>query len=121
MRASYRIGCMCLVPVLSIVGISLVAHGATYLPSNLTLEEAWAAGTAQKQLELLQQKRYNSTEYKEILVGAGLVGTSVVLCLVFVLLYNLCPSILVHDRNPPPPSSTSSSPPNTLPELVVRE
>lgn len=137
MRESYRIGFLCLIPLFSIVGFSLLIHGGVNIPSNLTIEEAIAAGTAQNQLIVLEQKRNNSSEYKQIIAGASCIGISMSLCLLSILVYNMCPSILIHDVPHRPdthhpdaanhPDATKKQPcvshdkvsPNSLSEIVV--
>jgi hypothetical protein len=108
MRASLRQLYMCLVPTFCVIGIPLVIYGGVNLPYSLTKEEAWAAGT--RQIEVLEEKRRNSVEYKEMIIGVGFFGTSMAMLALCIVIMWRCPTAVIE-----PEEEESTPRPNPSP------
>jgi hypothetical protein len=94
--------------VCAIIGIPLILYGGLNIPYSLTKEEAYAAGT--RQLEVLEEKRKNSVEYKEMLIGAGFFGTSMAMLGMCLITVYCCPKMVIEPDESPPPSTPNAVP-----------
>jgi hypothetical protein len=103
MRASLRQLYICLIPIFCVIGVPLVIYGGINIPSSLTSQEAWAAGT--HQLQALEEKRRNSVEYKEMLIGFGFFVTSVAMLGICTITMWRCPNA-IEESEPVSPDPT---------------
>jgi hypothetical protein len=92
---------MCVIPTFCVIGIPLVLYGGLNLPYSLTKEEAWAAGVNQPQA--LEEKRRNSVEYKEMLIGIGFFITSMTMLGLCIVTMWRCPSVAIEPEEELPP------------------
>jgi hypothetical protein len=94
MRLCLRQVYMCLIPTFCVIGVPLLVYGGLSLPYSLTNEEAYAAGVNQPQA--LEEKRRNSVEYREMLIG---------MCM---LTMWRCPSVVIEPEEQSTPRPDSS-------------
>ena len=106
MRLCLRQVYMCVIPTFCVIGIPLVLYGGLNLPYSLTKEEAWAAGVNQPQA--LEEKRRNSVEYKEMLIGIGFFTTSMTMLGLCILTMWRCPSVVIEPEEELPPGPDPS-------------
>lgn len=85
----------------------MVIHGGVNIPYSLTAQEAYAAGV--NQIQVLEQKRLNSPEYKEMLIGVGFFTTAMSMLGLCVLTMWRCPTYVIA------PEESDTTPPNTIP------
>lgn len=82
-----------MIPTFCVIGVPLVLYGGLNLPYSLTTQEAHAAGIHQTQA--LEEKRKNSEEYKQMIVGLGFFGTSMAMLAVCILTMWRCPTAVI--------------------------
>ena len=93
MRQGLRCVYILTIPTFCVIGIPLLLYGGLNIPYSLTPQEAHAAGA--NQLTALEQKRVNSVEYKQMLIGVGFFGVSCAMTALCILTMWLCPHRVV--------------------------
>jgi hypothetical protein len=93
-RRSIQLAICCIVPVFGVIGLPLLLYGGLNIPSNLTKEEAWVAGT--NQLEALEAKKKASTAYLQMVIGGGFTAVALSVCCLHLLVVIVRPEFLVH-------------------------
>lgn len=97
MRPCLRQIYICLIPTFCVIGIPLLVYGGLNIPHSLTKEESiYAQNTGTPHINMLRQKQINSAEYKQMLIGGGFFGTSILMLVLCAIGMTCCSKAIIH-------------------------